>query len=315
MHVLFLFQDQRFKPGSIQCAFIIIFWILQEFERETNFKGLYKTTIPLYTVKCLELCWLMNMHNPPVALGLPLAKDSKFDGTFYKEYTRTGTTVDFVVWLPLLLHKNGPLLQKGVLQPNPSFGRSIRQKPLSAPANLSKSRHNKEQSDIGDPQADRLHVRGQTTQVPSTHGRERETEKYLYGNPYQQTLSGYQQNTASSSPNSQLADQRTQFPPDAGTNNERGTYNFLYGDTNPSTASSYQQNVAVPTSNDLSTDRHLATTKSGSASKTSKRSAYDYNMPYEVEHKGRLYVHFQDKVYTKSHWEEIERKFYSESSA
>lgn len=315
MHVLFLFQDQRFKPGSIQCAFIIIFWILQEFERETNFKGLYKTTIPLYTVKCLELCWLMNMHNPPVALGLPLAKDSKFDGTFYKEYTRTGTTVDFVVWLPLLLHKNGPLLQKGVLQPNPSFGRSIRQKPLSAPANLSKSRHNKEQSDIGDPQADRLHVRGQTTQVPSVHGRERETDKYLYGNSYQQTLSGYQQNTASSSPNSQLADQRTQFPPDAGTNNERGTYNFLYGDTNPSTASSYQQNVAVPTSNDYSTDRHSATTKSGSASKTSKRSAYNYNVPYEVEYNGRLYVRFQDKIYTKSHWEEFERKFYSESSA
>uniref|UniRef100_K1R1C4 Mitochondria-eating protein C-terminal domain-containing protein n=1 Tax=Magallana gigas TaxID=29159 RepID=K1R1C4_MAGGI len=96
-----------------------------EFERETSFKGLYKTAIPLFTVKCLELCWLMNMHNPSVALGLPPAKDSPFDGTFYKEYTRTGTTVDFVVWLPLLLHESGPLLQKGVLQPKQSMARLV----------------------------------------------------------------------------------------------------------------------------------------------------------------------------------------------
>eukprot|EP00105_Crassostrea_gigas_P026849 XP_011447942.1 PREDICTED: uncharacterized protein LOC105342656 [Crassostrea gigas] len=291
--------------------------LLKEFERDTSFKGLYKTTIPVFTVKCLELCWLMNMHNPPVALGLPLAKDSKFDGTFYKEYTRTGTTVDFVVWLPLLLHKNGPLLQKGVLQPNPSFSRSLRQKPLSAPANLSKSRRNKEQSDTSGPQADRLCAGGRTPQEPSVHGtyQERGTDKYSYENPYQQTVAGYQQNTASSSPNSQLAEQRTQFPPDAGT--RHGTYNYLYGDTNPSTASSYQQNVAVPSSDDYNKDRqdkNSATRKSGSASKTSKKSIYNFDMPYEIEYEGRLYVRFQDKVYTKSQWEEIERKFYSGSS-
>lgn len=294
------------------------FWTFQqEFERETSFKGLYKTAIPLFTVKCLELCWLMNMHNPSVALGLPPTKDSPFDGTFYKEYTRTGTTVDFVVWLPLLLHKNGPLLQKGVLQPNQSMARSVRQKAHSAPSNFSKSRRNKEQFDIGDPQADRLHAGGRTPQEPSVHGtyQERGTDKYLYGNPYKQTVSGYQQNTASSSPNSQLAEQRTQFPPDAGT--RHGTYNYLYGDTNPSTASSYQQNVAVPTSDVYNKDRqekNSATRKSGSASKTSKKLIYNYDTPYEIEYEGRLYVRFQDKVYPKSTWEEIERKFYSGSS-
>lgn len=173
---------------------------LQEFERDRSFKRVFKEAVPQYTIKCLELCWLMNMHNPPVALGLPTAKDSPFDGNAYKEYTRTGTTVDFVVWLPLLLHKNGPLLQKGVLQPNQSMGRSVRQKALSAPPNFSKSRPNKEQSDTSDPQVDRLNVGGRTTQEPSVHGtyQERGTDKYFYGNQYQQTVSGYQQNTASS---------------------------------------------------------------------------------------------------------------------
>lgn len=253
----------------------------QEFECETSFKGLYKTTIPVFTVKCLELCWLMNMHNPPVALGLPPTKDSPFDGTFYKEYTRTGTTVDFVVWLPLLLHKNGPLLQKGVLQPNPSMSRSLHQKPLSAPANLSKSRHNKEQSDTSGPQADRLG--GRTTQEPSVHGtyQERGTDKYLHGNPYQHSVLGYQQNTASSTPNSQLAEQRTQNPSDAGTSHERGKYNHLY--------------------------------KSSKTSKGSTPDGYSSNIPLRFIHNGRTYVYYQGINYTYEQWQEKENKFLSQN--
>lgn len=258
------------------------FWTFQqEFERETSFKGLYKTTIPLFTVKCLELCWLMNMHNPPVALGLPPAKDSPFDGTFYKEYTRTGTTVDFVVWLPLLLHKNGPLLQKGVLQPNQSMARYVRQKAHSAQSNFSKSRGNKEQFDIGDPQADRLNIGGQKTKVPSVHGRERETDKYLYGNPYQQTVAGYQQNTASTSPNSQLAEQRTQNPSDAGTSHERGKYNHLY--------------------------------KSSKTSKGSTLDGYSSTIPLRYIHNGRTYVYYQGVNYTYEQWQEMENKFLSQN--
>lgn len=300
----------------------MFFLILQEFEHEASFKGLYKTTVPQYTVKCLELCWLMNMHNPPVALGLPPTKNSKFDGNAYKEYTRTGETVNFVVWLPLLLHRNGPLLQKGVLQPNPPMGRSLRQKPHSAPANLLKSRHNqKEPSDIGDPQADHLYSGGRTTQEPSIRGtnQERGKDKYLYGNPYQPTVSTYQQNTASPSPNSQLADQRTQFQPVGGTSHEIGTAKYLYGDSNKSPVSSYQQNKATPAPSDYtsSTDRHdksSAITKSGS-SKTSKGLTFEYDTPYKIEHNGRFYVRFQNKLYTPSQWEEHERNFWAPGSS
>ena len=70
-----------------------------------------------YTAMCLEVCWLMNMYDPPIAIGSPPAKRSVFDHTIYKGFTKSGKTVDYVVWLPLYLHKNGRLLCKGVAQP------------------------------------------------------------------------------------------------------------------------------------------------------------------------------------------------------
>jgi hypothetical protein len=88
------------------------------FEYSRGFKNLYKT-VPEYTKKCLELCWLMHMHSPPLALGQPPAKGDVFNASLYKEYTKTGPTVHYIVWLPLLLHENGALLQKGVAQPFP----------------------------------------------------------------------------------------------------------------------------------------------------------------------------------------------------
>ena len=69
-----------------------------------------------YTAMCLEVCWLMNMCDPPIAIGCPPAKGSVFDSTIYKEFSKSGKFMDYVVWLPLFLHKNGPLLQKGVVQ-------------------------------------------------------------------------------------------------------------------------------------------------------------------------------------------------------
>lgn len=293
--------------------------LLKEFERETNFKGLYKTTIPLYTVKCLELCWLMNMHNPPVALGLPPAKNSVFDSNFYKEYTRTGETVNFVVWLPLLLHKNGPLLQKGVLQPNPSMGRSVRQKPLSAPANLSKSQRNKkESSDIGDPQADHLYGGGRTTQEPSVHGtnEERGSRDYLYGKQRQSHVSGYEQNKTTS-PNDPLSDQShqnvgRQTGYNTGTNKDR-MYDDPYGDKNKS-------KTTHQSSNDYSTSRHdkpntSAATRNHGSSRASGMSTYrNENSPYKFEYEGNSYVHFQGKYYPYNEWIALEKQVWPGSS-
>lgn len=294
------------------------FWTLQEFEREKSFKGLYKTTIPVFTVKCLELCWLMNMHNPPVALGLPPTKDSPFDGTFYKEYTRTGTTVDFVVWLPLLLHECGPLLQKGVLQPNPSMSRSLHQKPQSAPANLSKSWHSKKEStDTRDSQADRLG--GRTTQEPSVRGtnEERGSYDYLYGNQRPSSVLGYQQNKATSSTNDPLTDQSRQNVGGqkgytTGTNKDR-MYDDPHGDKNRSKAKHQS-------SNDYSTSKHdkphiSAATRNNESSRASGTSTYRReNSPYKFEFEGNWYVHFQGKYYPYSDWIALEKQVWPGSS-
>lgn len=40
----------------------------------------------------------------------------KLDHTAFKDYTKTGRYVDFVVWPALYLHEGGPLLCKGVAQ-------------------------------------------------------------------------------------------------------------------------------------------------------------------------------------------------------
>lgn len=39
-----------------------------------------------------------------------------FDKNVFKEFVQSGNCVNYVVWPALFLHKNGPLLYKGVVQ-------------------------------------------------------------------------------------------------------------------------------------------------------------------------------------------------------
>ncbi|XP_060607396.1 uncharacterized protein LOC132759599 [Ruditapes philippinarum] len=70
--------------------------------------------IDSYLSMCIEIGWLMVVQDPPLEL-LEDAPD-RFDTTTFKDYTRRGRYTEFVVWPALLLHKNGPLLAKGVAQ-------------------------------------------------------------------------------------------------------------------------------------------------------------------------------------------------------
>lgn len=58
----------------------------------------------------------MNVQDPPVFLDTSEPKQGAFDSDRFRTYTKSGKTFDFVVWPPLLLHSNGPLLCKGVAQ-------------------------------------------------------------------------------------------------------------------------------------------------------------------------------------------------------
>lgn len=69
-----------------------------------------------FVKSCLEICWLMSIQDPP----LSFASDPKYmdilDTNKYKFYTKTGSFIDYVVWPPLMLHIEGPLLSKGIAQ-------------------------------------------------------------------------------------------------------------------------------------------------------------------------------------------------------
>ncbi|WAQ99359.1 hypothetical protein MAR_023732 [Mya arenaria] len=64
---------------------------------------------------CLHLCWKMVVQSPPMRFKL-VTKGQRFDANLFKEYTLSGTTVDFVVWPALLLHDGGPLIAKDLLR-------------------------------------------------------------------------------------------------------------------------------------------------------------------------------------------------------
>ena len=97
-----------------------------------------------YIERCVHLCWMMGIQDPPMYLDFgpqkgstadknvykmmsiedpPMhldfgpEKDSVIDKNVFKMFTKTGDALDFVVWPAVFLHYNGPLVQKGVLQP------------------------------------------------------------------------------------------------------------------------------------------------------------------------------------------------------
>ncbi|XP_052672906.1 uncharacterized protein LOC128155306 [Crassostrea angulata] len=65
----------------------------------------------------VEVCWWMRCTQPPVHLDFSIPVDGKFSPELYKAYTKSGQTIDYVVWPVMYLHEHGPLLSKGVAQP------------------------------------------------------------------------------------------------------------------------------------------------------------------------------------------------------
>ena len=66
--------------------------------------------------KCVFLCWSMTLQDPVMYLDKDINPGSKYDKNTYKEFVQSGDTVRYVVWPALFLHKDGPLLYKGVVQ-------------------------------------------------------------------------------------------------------------------------------------------------------------------------------------------------------
>ena len=71
-----------------------------------------------YAEKCIELVWLMYVHDPPMYLEwLTKAQEGQaFQTYLYKHYTRSGLLFDYCVWPVIRLRRDGPLLAKGIAQ-------------------------------------------------------------------------------------------------------------------------------------------------------------------------------------------------------
>ena len=78
-------------------------------------------TLPLvnkFGVKCVNLCWLMRIRDPPVYIDFDIRIGDTFDDNIYRAYTRSGPFIKFLVWPALFLENGGAMLNKGVAQGN-----------------------------------------------------------------------------------------------------------------------------------------------------------------------------------------------------
>ncbi|XP_053390704.1 uncharacterized protein LOC128553545 [Mercenaria mercenaria] len=74
-------------------------------------------TVVSYIQKCMNICWSMCRHEPPVHIEfMDVGDDIPFDTNKFKPYTQSGKRLDYVVWPAVYLHKDGPMLAKGVAQ-------------------------------------------------------------------------------------------------------------------------------------------------------------------------------------------------------
>ena len=69
-----------------------------------------------YISRCVELCWLMRIQDPPCVLNWNIASDKHFNTEMYKFYLTTGQELAYIVWPAMYLYEGGPLVMKGVAE-------------------------------------------------------------------------------------------------------------------------------------------------------------------------------------------------------
>lgn len=88
--------------------------IQDEFVKERTWIKWQKSKI--FAEKCVEMCWYMAIQTPPMALMFDMRHMHPFDEKYYKKYMTSGDRYDFLVWPCTLLHKDGPIVAKGIAE-------------------------------------------------------------------------------------------------------------------------------------------------------------------------------------------------------
>lgn len=76
----------------------------------------YGTLANEYIKKCSEICWMMNVQNPPILLDFDLKYGYIIDQHAFTTFRKNGDYVNYVVWPAVYSYRNGPLLCKGIVE-------------------------------------------------------------------------------------------------------------------------------------------------------------------------------------------------------
>ncbi|KAL3879695.1 hypothetical protein ACJMK2_031982 [Sinanodonta woodiana] len=94
----------------------------------TQLEGNVHDIIDNYAEKCVRVCWFLCRMDPPMHLDfdankmdVPQSDDKNdlillFDEAKFVHYSVKGMYMEYVVWPPLYIYKDGPLLKKGIAQ-------------------------------------------------------------------------------------------------------------------------------------------------------------------------------------------------------
>ncbi|XP_053399189.1 uncharacterized protein LOC123556872 [Mercenaria mercenaria] len=72
------------------------------------------TEVQDYLSRCVEIGWFCAVQDPPLILSAQ--SPVEFDTNTFKDYTKRGKYVEYVVWPAMYLHEGGALLAKGIAQ-------------------------------------------------------------------------------------------------------------------------------------------------------------------------------------------------------
>ncbi|XP_053400847.1 uncharacterized protein LOC128557480 [Mercenaria mercenaria] len=112
-----MIRDLRKSMGTLSVRPLIqIFddeWMVP-MRRENKLPSTSKDT-DKFVEKAFEIIWLMKIQNPPIAFKWQ-TRDETFDRERFTFYTKRGDKVGQMVWPAVLLHKDGPLMSKGIVQ-------------------------------------------------------------------------------------------------------------------------------------------------------------------------------------------------------
>nr|XP_022320321.1 uncharacterized protein LOC111122731 isoform X2 [Crassostrea virginica] len=112
--------ERKAKEMQLLCGTLSLDRVKMKILSAEKFASKYREqyeNCDVYITRCIEICWLMNMQEVPMHLDFACQRGDPFRHDLYKPFTKSGNVCGYLVWPLLSLHKDGPIMKKGVIQP------------------------------------------------------------------------------------------------------------------------------------------------------------------------------------------------------